>query len=46
MKPTWSELMSILRWMRDEGLVELYYDQDGRECVKITPAGEHFEFAK
>ena len=49
MKPTqkteWGQLMSILRWMEAEGLVELYYDKAGRECVRITPEGESFEFA-
>jgi predicted transcriptional regulator len=43
---TWAELMSILRWMEQEGLVELFYDESGRECVRITPEGEKFEFAK
>ena len=38
--------MSILRWMEQEGLVELFYDESGRECVRITPEGEKFEFAK
>ena len=42
---SWAELMSILRWMEAEGLVELYYDKAGRECVRITPEGESFEFA-
>jgi len=42
---SWAELMSILRWMEQEGLVELYYDDKGRECVRITPEGESFEFA-
>jgi len=37
--------MSILKWMEQEGLVELYYDDEGRECVRITPEGEKFEFA-
>ena len=46
MTSTWSELMSILKWMEQEGLVELYYDDAGRECVRITPEGEKFEFAK
>jgi len=43
---TWAELMSILKWMQDEGLVELFYDEAGRECVRITPEGEKFEFSK
>ena len=37
--------MSILKWMEQEGLVELYYDEAGRECVRITPAGMDFEFS-
>ena len=49
MEPTqrteWGELMSILKWMEQEGLVELYYDEAGRECVRITPEGMNFEFA-
>ena len=44
-KTEWGELMSILKWMEQEGLVELYYDDEGRECVRITPEGEKFEFA-
>ena len=39
MTSTWAELMSILRWMEQEGLVELFYDEAGRECVRITPEG-------
>lgn len=46
MTSTWAELMSILKWMQDEGLVELFYDEAGRECVRITPEGEKFEFSK
>jgi hypothetical protein len=36
--------MSILKWMQDEGLVELFRDEAGRECVRITPEGMNFEF--
>ena len=46
MTSTWAELQSILKWMEQEGLVELFYDEAGRECVRITPEGEKFEFAK
>ena len=42
----WKTLTSILKWMRDEGLVELFHDEAGRECVRITPEGEEFEFSK
>ena len=42
----WKTLMSILRWMQSEGLVELYADETGRECVRITPEGMKFEFGK
>jgi hypothetical protein len=42
----WSTLMGILKWMQSEGLVELFYDEAGRECVRITPEGMKFEFGK
>ena len=45
MTSTRAELMSILKWMQDEGLVELFHDEAGRECVRITPEGMNFEFA-
>ena len=35
--------MSILRWMEQEGLVELYYDDKGRECVRICEGAEECE---
>ena len=44
-KTEWGQLMAMLRWMEAEGLVELYYDEKGRECVRITPAGMDFEFS-
>lgn len=46
MTATWTELTACLKWMQDEGLVELFYDEHGQECVRITPEGEKFEFAK
>ena len=45
-KTEWGVLMSILKLMEQEGLVELYYDEQGRECVRITPEGMNFEFSK
>ena len=29
-----------------EGLVELYYDEAGRECVRITPEGMNFSLPR
>jgi hypothetical protein len=46
MATPYEQLISILKWMQSEGLVELFYDESGRECVRITPEGEKFEFAK
>ena len=46
MTDEWKTLTSCLKWMQDEGLVELFYDENGRECVRITPEGEKFEFSK
>lgn len=46
MTADWTELMAILKWMEAEGLVELFRDESGRECVRITPEGEKFEFSR
>lgn len=46
MTEEWKTLIACLKWMEAEGLVELFRDESGRECVRITPEGEKFEFSR
>jgi len=39
--PTWSDLMASLRWLEAEGFIEIFYDAQGQECVRIAPGAEH-----
>lgn len=38
------EVISILKWMADEGLVEFVCEEDGDLSVRITEEGKLFEF--
>lgn len=38
------EVISILKWMADEGLVEFVCEEDGDLVVRITEEGKLFEF--
>jgi len=38
------EVVAILKWMADEGLVEFVCDEEGDLIVRVTEEGKHFEF--
>lgn len=39
--PTWSDLIRSLKWLEAEGYVEMFYDENGQECVRVAPGAEN-----
>lgn len=37
---TWSELMASLRWLEAEGFIEIFYDKNGNEVIRIAEGAE------
>jgi hypothetical protein len=40
---TWSDVISSLRYLQAEGYIELFFDENGQECVRICEGSEDAE---
>ena len=38
--PGWREFMASLRWLEAEGYIEMFYDAQGNEMVRIAEGAE------
>jgi hypothetical protein len=38
--PGWREFMASLKWLRDEGYIEIFYNEKGEEMVRIAEGAE------
>jgi hypothetical protein len=39
--PGWREFMASLRWLEAEGFIELFYNEQGEEMVRIAEGAEN-----
>ena len=41
--PDWDEEVEIgVQSLKEKGIVETYYDEDGEKMLRLTPKGERF----
>ena len=40
--PGWREFWQSLKWLEAEGYIELFYDKNGEETVRIAKGAEGF----
>ena len=38
--PSWREFMSCLKWLEAEGYIEMFYNEQGEEMVRIAEGAE------
>jgi hypothetical protein len=41
MATQWAQFMASLRWLEAEGYIELFYDKDGNEMIRIAEGAEN-----
>jgi hypothetical protein len=41
MATEWAQFMASLRWLEAEGYIELFYDKDGNEMIRIAEGAEN-----
>jgi len=41
MASEWAQFMASLRWLEAEGYIELFYDKNGNEMIRIAEGAEN-----